>query len=115
MDLKNLISRIELAASYSSRTREDVIYQEELTALARSDAGFRLQVTLTRDSAPGWSGRLGRIDLAAVQALLEGLGSVADSYVCGPNGFVEAASGLLMQAGQPAQAIRTERFGPSGT
>jgi hypothetical protein len=27
---------------------------------------------------------------------------------------VEAASALLLEAGQPAEAIRTERFGPSG-
>ena len=28
---------------------------------------------------------------------------------------VEAASALLLQAGQPGDAIRTERFGPTGT
>ena len=27
----------------------------------------------------------------------------------------EAAAALLMQAGQPRHAIRTERFGPTGT
>ena len=108
-------SAVPAALLYSSRTREDVIYHEELTDLARSDPGFTLRMTLTRDSAPGWSGRVGRIDLPAVQALLEGLGGVADSFVCGPDGFVEVASALLMQAGQPGDAIRTERFGPTGT
>ena len=108
-------SAVPAALLYSSRTREDVIYQEELTALARSDPGFTLRMTLTRDSAPGWPGRVGRIDLPAVQALLEGLGAVVDSFVCGPDGFVETASGLLLQAGQPRDAIRTERFGPTGT
>jgi ferredoxin-NADP reductase len=108
-------SAVPAALLYSSRTREDVIYHGELTALARSDPGFTLRMTLTRDSAPGWSGRVGRIDLPAVQALLEGLGGVADSFVCGPDGFVEVASALLMQAGQPGHAIRTERFGPTGT
>jgi ferredoxin-NADP reductase len=105
---------VPAALLYSSRTREDVIYHEELTALARSDPGFNLRMTLTRDSAPGWSGRVGRIDLPAVQALLEGLGGLADSFVCGPDGFVEAAAALLLQAGQPRDSIRTERFGPTG-
>lgn len=50
----------------------------------------------------------------AVQALLEGLGGVVDSFVCGPDGFVEAASALLLQAGQPRDSVRTERFGPTG-
>jgi ferredoxin-NADP reductase len=50
-----------------------------------------------------------------VQALLKDLGGVADSFVCGSADFVEAASALLIQAGQPLDAIRTERFGPTGT
>jgi ferredoxin-NADP reductase len=102
------------ALLYSARTREDVIYHDELTALARSDPQFTLRITLTRDSAPGWPGRLGRIDLPAVQTLLAGRG-VVDSFVCGSEGFVEAASELLLQAGQPREAIRAERFGATGT
>ena len=106
---------VPTALLYSCRTRDDVIYHGELAALARSDPRFTLRITLTRDSAPGWSGRVGRIDLPAVHALLEGLGGAAGCFVCGPDGFVEAAANLLMQAGQPRHAIRTERFGPTGT
>jgi ferredoxin-NADP reductase len=108
-------STVPTALLYSSRTRHDVVYHDELTALARSDPRFMLRMTLTRDSAPGWAGRVGRIDLPAVQVLLESLGGEVDSFVCGPDGFVEAAAALLMQAGQPRNAIRTERFGPTGT
>ena len=108
-------STVPIALLYSSRTRDDVIYHDELTALARSDPRFTLRMTLTRDSAPGWAGRIGRIDLPAVQVLLESLGREVDSFVCGPDGFVEAAAALLMQAGQPRDTIRTERFGPTGT
>jgi ferredoxin-NADP reductase len=102
------------ALLYSARTRADVIYHEELSALARSDPAFTLRITLTRDSAPGWSGRVGRIDLPAVQALLKDLGGPPDTFACGPDGFVEAASELLLLAGQPPDSIRTERFGPTG-
>jgi ferredoxin-NADP reductase len=108
-------SGMPAALLYSCRKREDIIYHGELTALARSDPSFTLRVTLTRDSSPGWSGGIGRIDLPAVGTLLEGLGTDADSFVCGPDGFVDAASTLLLQAGQPREAIRTERFGPTGT
>src|SRR5918993_2684486 len=79
-------SAVPAALLYSVRTRADVIYDEELTELARSDPRFALQTTLTRDSAPGWSGRIGRIDLTAIQAVLERLGGVVDSFVCGPDG-----------------------------
>ena len=99
---------------YSCRTREDVIYHKELSDIAHSDPRFELRITLTRDAAPGWCGAVGRFDLSMVQPHLERLGGVADSFVCGYTGFVEAASTLLLQAGQPGEGIRTERFGPTG-
>ena len=40
------------------------------------------------------------------------LTGTVDSFVYGSDGFVEAASALLVEAGQPRDAIRTERFGP---
>jgi ferredoxin-NADP reductase len=107
-------SDVPAALLYSARTREDVIYHGELTDFARSDPQFTLQMTLTRDSAPDWSGRIGRIDLAIIKQLVDGLGEVVDSFVCGPDGFVETAAELLVQAGQPRDTIRTERFGPTG-
>lgn len=106
---------VPAALLYSARTRDDIIYHDELAALARNDRRFTLRITLTRDSAPGWPDRTGRIDQAAIETLLRDLGGVPDSYVCGPDGFVETAAALLMRAGQPREAIRTERFGPTGT
>jgi ferredoxin-NADP reductase len=107
-------SHVPAALVYSSRTREDVIYHEELCDIARNDPRFALHVTLTRDLAPGWSGAIGRVNLELLRAQLERLGAAAESFVCGSSGFVEAASALLLQAGQPPEAIRTERFGPTG-
>ena len=102
------------ALLYSARTRADVIYHKELSDIAHSDAQFALRITLTRDFAPGWSGAAGRINPSTVHELLDRLGGVADSFVCGPAAFVEIASALLVQAGQPVSAIHTERFGPTG-
>ena len=107
-------SAVPAALLYSARTRQDLIYHDELTDIARNDPRFTLRITLTRDVEPGWAGAIGRIDLPAVQTLLKDLGGVPDSFVCGSADFVEAASGLLLQAGQPRDAIRTERFGPTG-
>jgi ferredoxin-NADP reductase len=98
---------------YSCRTREDVVYYDELMALADGDPGFTLRITLTREQSSGWTGRRGRIDLPAVQSLLERLGGAADSFVCGSDGFVETAAALLLQAGQAQATVRTERFGPT--
>jgi ferredoxin-NADP reductase len=106
-------SQTPAALLYSARTLEDIIYRSELTALQEHDPLLELRVRLTRDAEPGWAGERGRIDLVAVQALLEQLGSDADCFVCGTDAFVEAASALLVQAGHPTALIRTERFGPS--
>ena len=108
-------SAVPAALLYSVRTREDVIYHDELTAIARNDPRFSLRITLTRNVEPGWSGAIGRIDLPAVQALLKDLGGVVDSFVSGSADFVEAASALLVEAKQPIGSIRTERFGPTRT
>jgi ferredoxin-NADP reductase len=106
--------RVPAALLYSCRTREDVIYHEELGEIAQGDTAFTLRLTLIRQRPPGWSGALGRIDLPMTRALLERLGGMADCFVGGRYGFVEATSVLLMQAGQPMEVIRTERFGATG-
>ena len=108
-------STVPMALLYSVRTRTDVIYRDELSALAQADPRFTLRLTLTRDTAPGWAGAIGRIDLPIVQSMLAALGGDVDSFVCGGDAFVEAAAGLLVQAGQPPEAIRTERFGAMAT
>jgi ferredoxin-NADP reductase len=108
-------SVVPTALLYSVRTRADVIYHDELSALAHDDPRFALRITLTRDSAAGWAGAVGRIDLPTVESAVESLGSEVDSFVCGGDAFVEAACALLVQAGQPPDAIRTERFGAVST
>jgi ferredoxin-NADP reductase len=34
-------------------------------------------------------------------------------YICGPNGFVEAAASALVALGHEPSRVKTERFGPS--
>jgi ferredoxin-NADP reductase len=89
---------------YSVRTAEDVIYADEL--------GNDVVLTFTRESPEGWSGHRGRIDRELVTEAAIDPGT---AFVCGSNGFVEAASRLLVQAGYEPHQVRTERFGPTGT
>jgi ferredoxin-NADP reductase len=88
---------------YSVRTPEDLIFADEL--------GSDALITYTKQAPAGWDGHSGRIDAELIAP------SVADSstsFVCGSNGFVEAASRLLLDAGAAPERIRTERFGPTG-
>jgi ferredoxin-NADP reductase len=90
---------------YSVRTGEDVIYADEL--------GDDAVLTFTKSAPAGWQGHTGRLDGELIsEEASPFLGGLA--FLCGTNGFVEAASQLLLDAGLPAPQIRTERFGPTG-
>jgi ferredoxin-NADP reductase len=88
---------------YSVRTADDVIYADEL--------GDDALLTYTREPPAGWTGHTGRIDagLMAEAGLTSGT-----AFVCGSNGFVESAGGLLLEIGFEPNHVRTERFGPTG-
>jgi ferredoxin-NADP reductase len=89
---------------YSVRTASDVIYADEL--------GDDAVVTFTREPPAGWGGHTGRIDASLIASA--GAPSNATAFVCGSNGFVEAASSLLLEAGFAPERVKTERFGPTG-
>jgi ferredoxin-NADP reductase len=84
---------------YSVRTADDVIYADEL--------GHETTLTYTREPPEGWTGHTGRIDPSLIGE------AAGTAFVCGTNGFVEAAVRLLLEVGMEPRLIRTERFGPS--
>ena len=96
----------------SSRTIEDVIYREELDALA--GGGFEVVHTLTRSQPPGWAGYSRRIDSELLAEVAWPASESPRVYVCGSTRFVDAAADGLLQAGYDALWIRTERFGATG-
>ena len=106
---------IPAALLYSSRSIDEVIYQKELDRLASEDEKLELALTLTREQPQDWTGYARRVDAAMLDDVVTRLGTPAYSYVCGPTGFVETVATLLVDSGLPAETIRTERFGPSGT
>jgi ferredoxin-NADP reductase len=83
---------------YSTRGPADVFYSTEIES---STVDVRLLYTRVRAA-----GRITAADLPDAAG--------ARVYVCGPTGFVEAVSELLLARGQDPASIRTERFGPSG-
>ncbi|MGH2446218.1 MAG: ferredoxin reductase [Candidatus Limnocylindria bacterium] len=98
----------------SWRSAHDVIYADELKAIATDAEGVDITHTLTRTLSDGWTGRRGRFDRDA----LAGLGWPPElrplAYVCGPTGFVEAVASVLVELGHDPARILTERFGPTG-
>jgi ferredoxin-NADP reductase len=105
-------STVPVALVFSARIWDEVIFRDELIALDDRRDGFDLALTLTREAARRASDYSRRVDvamIAQVMARLPGPPSIA--FVCGSNAFVSAAAQALIDAGMPAGAIRTERYG----
>jgi ferredoxin-NADP reductase len=97
---------------FSSRTFEDVIYREELDALAGN--GFDVVHTLTRKQPPGWTGFSRRIDAELLGEVAWPASDEPKVFVCGSTRFVDAAADGLVGLGYDPRWIRTERFGATG-
>jgi ferredoxin-NADP reductase len=96
----------------SSHGWEDVIYHGELEQLG--GAGLTVVHTLTRSQPPGWTGYARRVDAEMLAEVGPGPTETPHVYVCGSTPFVEAVSEALVRLGHDPQAIKTERFGPTG-
>ena len=93
---------VPLRLVVSARGPEELIYAREY--------GAETTTVFTRTAPEGVP--VGRMAAAHVAPLLaEQPPGGWEAYVCGSNGFAEHASRLLVEAGQPVDRIRIERFG----
>jgi ferredoxin-NADP reductase len=97
---------------FSSRSWDDVIYRDEL---ARLDGdGLTVVHTLTRSQPAAWTGYARRVDAEMLAEVGPRPAESPHVYICGPTPFVEAVAEALVQLGHDPQAVKTERFGPTG-
>ena len=106
-------STVDTRLLLSSRSQDDVLYRDELVALAATE-GLAIHYTFTRQQPPGWTGFARRIDGEMLTAVGPPPTGGPRIYICGPTAFVEQAADLLVGIGHAPDAIRTERFGPTG-
>lgn len=99
--------RVPARLIYSVRRPADVIYAAEISERIMATP---LDVTYcySREAPPG--ARLGRIAADVIPGPAD---PAPEVFVCGPTGFVEVASSLLLAAGHSRPVIKTERFGPT--
>ena len=96
----------------SARTSADVLYREELEALERQCDSFGVTLALTRAAAWRSQDFSHRIDDEILRKVLQRLPDWPKCvFVCGTNGFVNAAADGAQAAGVAADIIRTERYG----
>jgi glycine betaine catabolism B len=104
-------SRVPVTLVFSARSREDLLFFDELSELAAPGDGFSLMVTLTRE-ATAHPFRAGRIDAAFIAGIVAAIKMpIRQVMICGSNPFVEAAAEGTIAAGIDEALIKTERYG----
>jgi predicted ferric reductase len=94
----------ELAMVYRASRDEDVVFRDELRAIAES-RGARLHVLVGSRSELG----VDPLSTAALQANFPGLHEY-DVYLCGPSGMSTSVTQALRAAGVPRRQIHHESF-----
>jgi ferredoxin-NADP reductase len=112
--IRNGASAAPFRLIYSVRGAEDRIYRDELQRRAAEDGGLDVTFLYTRDAPEDEPRPVGRIRLDDLVSHGWPAEAGPTCYVCGPTGFVETVSDLLIFLGHDPSRIRTERFGPSG-
>jgi ferredoxin-NADP reductase len=107
-------SRTPFRLLYSVRTPDDAMFAGELTGIDGRADGVEAQVFYTRAAPLDAAREARRIGLQDVVAHGWPPELRPVCYVCGPTGFVEAVTRMLLALGHDPAAIRAERFGPAG-
>jgi ferredoxin-NADP reductase len=106
-------SMVDARLLVSARHAEDLLYRDELDALASADPSLSITYTLTRGAPEGWMGFTRRVDMDMLKTIGPDAAAMPRAFVCGPTPFVEAVADALVDLGHGADEIHTERFGPT--
>ena len=93
-----------------ARSPEDVIFARELAAIAERSAHVKL-VVCVENADESWKGPRGRFSQSLLETALPEF-AAADTYLCGPPGFMRAVMQTLEHAGADLSKLRYERFTP---
>jgi ferredoxin-NADP reductase len=107
-------SDVDARLLVSTGRADELLYASELAGLAERPT-LRVHRTLTRERPQGWTGYDRRVDAAMLAEVGPPPAERPRVFVCGSTPFVEAVATALVSLGHPAAAVRTERFGPTGS
>jgi len=94
---------------HSAHSENDLIAEQEITALAKQHGNCTIQYTLTRSAKPDWRQYQGRINKQMLMNIAEL--TQRQVYVCGPTKFRELAKALLLECGLNENSYHEESFG----
>ena len=98
---------------YGNRRMSTVMFNEDLQDLKDRFRDRLTMIHVLSRQAQEVDLLQGRIDGAKVRAIIEALlpvGSMDEVFICGPDEMITATENALVEAGVPADRIRTERF-----
>ncbi len=95
-------STLKLKLFYGARTKDNLLFHEEMSAWAKQYPNFEYIPTLTREN---WNGKTGRI-LQHLVGDLQG----KTFYLCGLKEFVLETKELLLSRGVSSEKIKSEKF-----
>lgn len=92
---------------FSARTPAEFAYEQEFRSLASAQQ-IELELRVTREVAPEWSGVRGRLTREDLAPLVHGGSTLC--FVCGPPALVQEIPQILGELGVPRARIRTEEW-----
>lgn len=87
---------------FSTKTKEDLLFFEELHELEKKHTNFTYIPTLTRDK---WKGKTGRVQNHLPDDLTNKI-----FYICGIKELVEDVKNLLLEKGVDKSKVKVERY-----
>ena len=97
----------EIGLIYSVRSPEELAYRREFERLD-AEGRITFRHTVTRVASDGWTGRLGRIDMACLQDMIEPDHTLC--FVCGPPALVGEIAPQLKPLGVREDQIKVEQW-----
>jgi glycine betaine catabolism B len=94
----------------AARTREHLIFRDELELLAGRFPNLTLRIVLSSaDDDPLWTGERGHLSPELLRRWVDDWNTPL-VYLCGPQPMMDAVTNMLLAVGAPPDRIRTEAF-----
>ena len=100
----------DMTLIYGARTEDDLLYQDELTALSKQYENFSYMPTLSSPSEL-WDGRSGYVQKVLQMLLSDPIDPCStEIYLCGPEAMMSEVERIVTNAGVPNELIFKDKF-----
>lgn len=105
---------VDVRFVHIARSRAELMYGRELKRLADAHPQLRVSTSLTQEPADSsWRGARGRLSARWLRRAVSDL-PARSVFLCGPQGFMDSATELLLAEALPEGQLHIERFDVGG-